>query len=127
MPATAAAQCSPQCIKRVQVRAFAERHGGCRDRACVTRVRAKAEHRHKRAVVAPYRAFFENVARCESGGDWQINTGNGYFGGVQFALTSWQAVGGRGYPHQASKLEQLYRAVRLLKIQGRGAWPVCGR
>lgn len=79
------------------------------------------------AVVAPHRAWLERVARCESGGDWSTNTGNGFFGGVQFSLTSWYAVGGRGYPHRASKLEQMYRAVRLLRVQGAGAWPVCGR
>jgi len=86
---------------------------------------AKA-HDARQAVVRPYRAWLERVAHCESGGRWHINTGNGFYGGLQFTLSSWRAVGGSGYPHQATKLEQMYRAVRLLRIQGRGAWPVCG-
>jgi hypothetical protein len=80
----------------------------------------------RRAVVRPYRAWLERVAYCESGGRWHIATGNGYFGGLQFALGSWRAVGGRGMPHLNSKLEQMYRGVLLLRTQGRGAWPVCG-
>lgn len=67
------------------------------------------------------------LAECESGGDWGTNTGNGYYGGLQFALTSWRAVGGAGYPHQASMLEQMARAERLLDAQGWGAWPACAR
>ncbi len=81
---------------------------------------------HRKAVVKPYRAYFHQVARCESGGNWKINTGNGFYGGLQFTLQSWHGVGGRGYPHQASKLEQMYRGVKLLRLQGRSAWPVCG-
>lgn len=82
---------------------------------------------HRRDVVRPFRGWLAHVAQCESGGDWNINTGNGFYGGVQFTLQSWWGVGGRGFPHQASRLEQMYRAVRLLHTQGRGAWPVCGR
>ena len=77
-------------------------------------------------VVRPYRAWLERTARCESGGRWYIATGNGFYGGLQFTLSSWRAVGGWGYPHNAGKLEQMYRGVRLLWLQGRGAWPVCG-
>lgn len=82
------------------------------------------DHRH--AVVKPYKAYFHNVARCESGGNWSIATGNGFYGGLQFTLESWRGVGGRGYPHHASKLEQMYRGVKLLRVQGRSAWPNCG-
>lgn len=81
---------------------------------------------HRKAVVKPYRAYFNGVAHCESRGRWHINTGNGFYGGLQFTLQSWRGVGGKGYPHQASKLEQMYRGVKLLRIQGRGAWPNCG-
>jgi hypothetical protein len=77
-------------------------------------------------VVRPYRAWLTRVASCESGGHWFINTGNGFYGGLQFTRSSWRAVGGRGYPHQNSKLEQMYRGVRLRRLQGIGAWPVCG-
>lgn len=68
---------------------------------------------------------WDRLAQCESGGNWAINTGNGYYGGVQFSLSSWQAVGGSGYPHQASKAEQISRAEALLALQGWGAWPAC--
>lgn len=98
----------------------------CSSRACKARVARKQARRHERALIRPYRAWLERTARCESGGRWHIATGNGFYGGLQFTLQSWRAVGGRGYPHQATKLEQMYRAVRLLHLQGRGAWPVCG-
>jgi len=80
-----------------------------------------------RRTVAPHRAWLERVAFCESRGDWRINTGNGFYGGLQFAVSSWRAVGGLGLPHEASKLEQMYRGVLLLRRQGPGAWPVCSR
>ena len=65
------------------------------------------------------------LAQCESSGDWGINTGNGYFGGLQFTLSSWRAVGGAGYPHQAHPMEQIARADYLQRIQGWDAWPMC--
>lgn len=68
---------------------------------------------------------WDRLAQCESGGNWSINTGNGYYGGVQFSQQSWQAVGGTGLPSNASKSEQIMRAQKLLAIQGPGAWPVC--
>lgn len=68
---------------------------------------------------------WDSLAACESGGNWAINTGNGFFGGLQFTLASWQAVGGSGYPHQASKAEQISRAKLLQARQGWGAWPAC--
>jgi len=70
------------------------------------------------------------LARCESGGDWQINTGNGYYGGLQFSLTSWKGAGGQqyaAYPHMASAAQQMVTAERLLDMQGWGAWPTCSR
>jgi LysM repeat protein len=69
--------------------------------------------------------IWDQLAMCESGGNWSINTGNGYYGGLQFTLSSWQAVGGSGYPHLASKSEQIYRAQLLQARQGWGAWPAC--
>lgn len=102
------------------------RAGRCHTQACKVRVRARWAHDRMVRVVAPYRARFLLVASCESGRRWHIATGNGFYGGLQFTLSSWWAVGGRGYPHQASQLEQLYRGVRLLHLQGWGAWPNCG-
>jgi len=70
---------------------------------------------------------WDQLARCESGGNWAINTGNGYYGGLQFSLSSWRAVGGTGYPHQASREEQIARGKMLQARQGWGAWPACTR
>lgn len=70
---------------------------------------------------------WQQLAQCESGGNWQANTGNGYFGGLQFTLSSWRWVGGTGYPHHASRGEQIRRAERLLERQGWSAWPSCSR
>lgn len=69
---------------------------------------------------------WDAIAQCESGGNWSINTGNGYYGGLQFSESSWRAVGGSGTANQASKSEQIMRAEKLKAIQGIGAWPVCG-
>ncbi len=76
------------------------------------------------ATSAPSGVWNE-LAQCESGGNWSINTGNGYYGGLQFTLSSWQSVGGNGYPNQASESEQIARAQMLEARQGWGAWPVC--
>jgi len=62
---------------------------------------------------------------CESGNDYTINTGNGYYGAYQFSLTTWEAVGGAGYPHLASPEEQDARAWDLLTRYGPQHWPVC--
>uniref|UniRef100_UPI003EB89A73 transglycosylase family protein n=1 Tax=Streptomyces sp. NRRL F-5630 TaxID=1463864 RepID=UPI003EB89A73 len=74
-------------------------------------------------------ATWDKVAQCESGGNWQINTGNGYYGGLQISLATWNAHGGRSYavyPHQAAKKEQILVAEKILSGQGQGAWPTCG-
>lgn len=70
---------------------------------------------------------WSGVAQCESGGNWAINTGNGYYGGVQFLLATWRSVGGQGYPHQNTPAEQAYRAEILRQRAGLGQWPHCGR
>jgi resuscitation-promoting factor RpfA len=73
---------------------------------------------------------WDRVAQCESGGNWKINTGNGFYGGVQFAAGTWKAYGGNTYAsqaHLATKAEQIAIARRVLAGQGPGAWPVCSR
>jgi len=70
---------------------------------------------------------WDRLAQCEAGGNWAINTGNGYYGGLQFSLSSWRAVGGTGYPHQASRETQIAMGERLRASQGWGAWPSCSR
>lgn len=73
---------------------------------------------------------WDQVARCESGGNWSINTGNGYLGGVQFTQSTWAAHGGGEFAPSAqlaSREQQIAVGERVLATQGRGAWPVCGR
>jgi hypothetical protein len=70
---------------------------------------------------------WERVAQCESNNRWDINSGNGYYGGLQFSVSSWQWVGGSGYPHEHSKWVQIHFAERLLDRQGWVAWPACSR
>ncbi|MCX5147364.1 transglycosylase family protein [Streptomyces sp. NPDC048550] len=72
---------------------------------------------------------WDRVAQCESGGNWSINTGNGYYGGLQFSSSTWAAYGGKAYAaqaNQASKSQQIAIAEKVLKGQGKGAWPSCG-
>jgi hypothetical protein len=72
---------------------------------------------------------WDQVASCESGGNWAINTGNGYQGGLQFSPSTWSGHGGGEYAaaaHMATKEEQIAVAERVLASQGKGAWPSCG-
>ncbi|NLU81985.1 transglycosylase family protein [Rhodococcus sp. HNM0569] len=70
---------------------------------------------------------WDAVAQCESGGDWSTNTGNGYYGGLQFSQSTWEANGGSGSAADASREEQIQVAESVLATQGAGAWPVCGQ
>lgn len=72
---------------------------------------------------------WDAVAQCESGGNWSINTGNGYYGGLQFSASTWAAYGGTAFAasaDQASKSQQIQIAEKVLAGQGKGAWPSCG-
>jgi uncharacterized protein YabE (DUF348 family) len=77
------------------------------------------------APAVPANSVFDRLAQCESGGNWQANTGNGYYGGVQFSASTWRAVGGSGLPHQHSREEQIKRATILQERSGWGQWPSC--
>ena len=68
---------------------------------------------------------WDRVASCESGGNWSINTGNGYYGGLQFSLGTWRAYGGSGLPSNASREQQIAIAKKLQADAGWGAWPAC--
>ncbi|MFJ8229796.1 transglycosylase family protein [Streptomyces sp. NPDC094448] len=73
---------------------------------------------------------WEKVAACESTNNWRINTNNGYFGGLQFSQSTWEAFGGRDYAPRAdlaSKEQQIAVAERVLDAQGPGAWPTCAQ
>ncbi|HYF47550.1 MAG TPA: transglycosylase family protein [Acidimicrobiales bacterium] len=82
-----------------------------------------AEARRRRELVARW----DGVANCESGGNWSINTGNGYYGGLQFSMGTWRAYGGQGYPHQQPAWYQSQIADRVRVDSGLGHWPHCGR
>ncbi|MDI9886911.1 transglycosylase family protein [Streptomyces sp. HNM0645] len=72
---------------------------------------------------------WDAVAQCESGGNWSINTGNGYYGGLQFSASTWAAYGGTAFAptaDKASKAQQIQIAEKVLAGQGKGAWPNCG-
>ena len=71
---------------------------------------------------------WDDLARCESGGNWAINTGNGYYGGLQFSYDTWHGYDGgefAEYPHQATREEQIVVAERLHAARGFQPWPAC--
>ncbi len=71
---------------------------------------------------------WDRLAQCESGGNWAINTGNGYYGGLQFSLSTWRAYGGPGYPHQQSRETQIAIATKVRDANGGyGSWPHCSQ
>ena len=73
---------------------------------------------------------WDRVATCESGNNWSINTGNGYYGGLQFSKSTWLAFGGGKYASSAqyaTRDQQIYVAQATLRVQGPGAWPVCSK
>ncbi|WFE99007.1 transglycosylase family protein [Micromonospora sp. WMMD964] len=73
---------------------------------------------------------WDAIAQCESGGNWKINTGNGYFGGLQFSQSTWAGYGGKKYAARAdlaTRGEQIAIAEKVLDGQGIGAWPTCGK
>jgi hypothetical protein len=73
-------------------------------------------------------AVWDRLAQCESGGNWSINTGNGYYGGLQFSLGTWGGYGGTAYaarPDLASRVEQIAVAERLRAARGYAPWPAC--
>ncbi|WP_055535497.1 transglycosylase family protein [Streptomyces graminilatus] len=71
---------------------------------------------------------WDRIAQCESGGDWHINTGNGYYGGLQFSAGTWRAYGGTAYAATAdgaTRSQQIAVATKVQGAQGWGAWPTC--
>ena len=70
---------------------------------------------------------WDRLAQCESTGNWAINTGNGFSGGLQFTPSTWRSFGGRGLAHHASREQQIAVAERVLAVQGWKAWPACSR
>ncbi|TNM61069.1 DUF348 domain-containing protein [Streptomyces sp. NP160] len=72
-------------------------------------------------------SVWDSIAKCESGGNWSINTGNGYYGGLQFSAGTWRAYGGTGLASNASREQQIAIAQKVQAAQGWGAWPSCTR
>jgi resuscitation-promoting factor RpfB len=70
-------------------------------------------------------SVWDRLAQCESGGNWSINTGNGFYGGLQFTASTWRAMGGSGLPHQHSRETQIAVAKKLQAAAGWGQWPAC--
>jgi hypothetical protein len=88
------------------------------------------------ALVAPAQAGparqdpWDRVAQCESGGNWSANTGNGYYGGLQFSSGTWRSYGGGTYggtANQATRSQQIAIAEKVLRAQGWKAWPTCSK
>lgn len=83
------------------------------------------------AQAGPFREdSWDSVAQCESGGNWNTNTGNGYYGGLQFSMQTWSSFGGGAYaasPNNASRSQQVAIAEKVLRAQGWNAWPTCSR
>jgi len=81
-----------------------------------------------RAVTYDGDTVWDDLAQCESGGNWAINTGNGYYGGLQFSYDTWHGYGGgefAEYPHEATREEQITVAERLRAARGFQPWPAC--
>jgi hypothetical protein len=73
---------------------------------------------------------WDSVAQCESGGNWSTNTGNGYYGGLQFSPSTWQSFGGGAYAstaNHATRAQQIAIAQKVLRAQGWNAWPTCSK
>ncbi|MGH3981402.1 MAG: transglycosylase family protein, partial [Pseudonocardiaceae bacterium] len=73
---------------------------------------------------------WDRLAQCESGGNWRANTGNGYYGGLQFSRRTWQGFGGGAYArtaNHATRSQQVAVAEKVLRVQGWKAWPACSR
>lgn len=96
-------------------------------RAAVAEEKSNTPKQQPASTAAPVASgsVWDKLAACESGGNWAINTGNGYYGGLQFSLSTWRSVGGSGYPHQASRAEQIKRGKILQARSGWGQWPAC--
>jgi resuscitation-promoting factor RpfB len=90
-------------------------------------VRVGTKEKVQAANYATGNSVWDSLAQCESGGNWAINTGNGYYGGLQFNIDTWRAYGGTGYPHEHSRETQIAVATRLRDANGGsyGSWPAC--
>jgi hypothetical protein len=114
-----------EAVEHAQWHAEQERLAAARRAAARERAAAAPAAVQSRSV--PGGSVWDRLAQCESGGNWSINTGNGYYGGLQFNLQTWQSYGGTGYPHQHSRETQIAVAERLHAARGFQPWPACSR
>lgn len=112
-----------RAILRAPVNAWAQMHAARRMHRTERRIRER--RREQAAPRTP--AHLTAIAACESGGDPETNTGNGFYGKYQFDLETWASVGGSGLPSAASEAEQDRRAATLYARAGATPWPVCGQ
>jgi len=98
-----------------------------RDRVVAVGTKEPAPAPAPTANYASGSTVWDQLAQCESGGNWAINTGNGYYGGLQFSLSTWQAYGGSGLPSENSRETQIMIAERVRAADGGGysSWPAC--
>ncbi len=120
-----------QEAERVRVAAEAQRAS---EKAAAERLAAATTAAAPAPAPAPAQAprtapsgVWDQLAACESGGNWAANTGNGYYGGLQFLPATWTSVGGSGLPHENSREEQINRGHILQSRSGWGQWPACSR
>jgi hypothetical protein len=118
--------CPYNNVTRGEMALFLARALDLRPRTSLTPLRAaRAGTTTSRGRARHATTVWDRLAGCESGGNWSLNTGNGDYGGLQFSLSSWRAVGGTGYPHKTSRAEQIRRGKTLQDRSGWGAWPAC--
>ncbi len=115
----------PAEIKPVATNKPKAQQGVKSSRAITRTPKTSSKPQKAQSVQVASGSVWDDLARCESGGNWAINTGNGYYGGLQFTASTWKAVGGSGLPHQNSKEEQIHRAQILQARSGWGQWPAC--
>lgn len=115
-----------KCERRVALRAFAKAHGGCRSDRCVQRVHGKYWKRQQHKIPAAMKGTLYRLRMCESGGNYAINTGNGFYGAYQYVPSTWFSIGGTTMPHLASPAEQDVRTARFYP-GNESQWPVCSR
>lgn len=118
-------QQATQQVSRSSARqALTHKHSHKRAQTTTTATKASS------AVGSSNAGMWQSIARCESGNNWRINTGNGFYGGLQFTQQTWAGFGGLAYAPRADLAtpgQQMAIADKVLAVQGRGAWPVCGR
>jgi hypothetical protein len=115
---------SPQ---KKEVRATSAKQAPPHHTAAISKKAPAVPAKDQSVAKAAAKSVWDDVAQCESSGDWNANTGNGFHGGLQFTQQTWSGFGGSGKPQQASRATQIAVAKRVKAKQGWNAWPACSR